>query len=58
MEINIAIEGRTPLMCNRFTDERAGDSSDGVRGSSAAADRGERHSILHIASFISLTIEQ
>ena len=39
MEINIAIQGRTPLICNRFTDQRAEDSTSGVRGSSAAAER-------------------
>ena len=47
MELNITIEGRTPLMCNRFSDERAADSSDGVRGSSAAADRGTPLDIAH-----------
>jgi hypothetical protein len=39
MEINITIEGRTPLICNRFSDERAIDSTGGTRGSSAAVER-------------------
>lgn len=40
MFINIEIEGVTPLICNRFTDEAAMASTNGDRGSSAAADRG------------------
>jgi hypothetical protein len=40
MKIKIRIEGVTPLICNRFTDAAAEASSAGVRGSSAAADRG------------------
>jgi hypothetical protein len=40
MEIDIAIQGRTPLICNRFTDEQAQGSSGGHGPSSAAAERG------------------
>lgn len=40
MKIKIRIEGTTPLICNRFTDEAAISASSGVRGSGAAADRG------------------
>jgi len=40
MLLTIRIEGTTPLICNRFTDAAAEASSGGVRGSSAAADRG------------------
>lgn len=47
MELNIAIQGRTPLICNRFTDARAADSSNGVRGSSAAAERETPQDIAH-----------
>lgn len=40
MFIQIEIQGVTPLICNRFTDEAAQASTNGDRGSSAAADRG------------------
>lgn len=40
MRIEITIDGITPLICNRFTDEAAISASEGSRGSSAAADRG------------------
>ena len=40
MEIAISVEGNTPLICNRFTDEAAQTATDGSRGSSAGADRG------------------
>lgn len=40
MKIDIRIEGTTPLICNRFTDAAAEASTNGVRGSAAAADRG------------------
>ncbi len=40
MRIEIRIEGTTPLICNRFTDEAAEKASNGSRGSSAGADRG------------------
>jgi hypothetical protein len=40
MEINIKLEGITPLICNRFSDEQAIIASGGSRGSSAAQDRG------------------
>lgn len=40
MEINITIEGTTPMICNRFTDEAAESATKGTRGASAAADRG------------------
>ena len=40
MRISIRIEGTTPLICNRFTDAAAEESSAGIRGSGASADRG------------------
>jgi hypothetical protein len=40
MKIQIAIEGVTPLICNKFTDLAAERASNGSSGSSAAADRG------------------
>lgn len=40
MEINIRIEGTTPLICNKFTDAAAESASNGSRGSSAGQDRG------------------
>ena len=39
MEIAITLEGRTPLLCNKFTDKAAMNASGGTRGSSAAAER-------------------
>lgn len=47
MEINIAIQGRTPLICNRFTDEQAQNSSGGHGPSSAAGERGTPQDIAH-----------
>ena len=40
MRIQVTIEGTTGLLCNRFTDEAAEAATNGVRGSSAAAERG------------------
>jgi len=40
MFITIEIQGITPLICNRFTDEAAMASTNGDRGSSAGMDRG------------------
>jgi hypothetical protein len=40
MKLLIRIEGTTPLICNRFTDEAAAAASGGTRGSGAAQDRG------------------
>ena len=40
VEIQIEIEGISPLICNKFHDAAAIASSSGSRGSSAAADRG------------------
>jgi hypothetical protein len=40
MELNIRIDGTTPLIMNRFHDQAAMASTNGNRGSSAAADRG------------------
>lgn len=40
MDINIRIEGVTPLICNRFTDEAAEAASNGSRSSLATSDRG------------------
>ena len=39
MDIEIEINGITPLICNRFTDEQALIASSGSRGSSAASAR-------------------
>lgn len=40
MFVNVTIEGISPLICNRFTDEAALDATNGKRGSSASRDRG------------------
>ena len=40
MRISIIIEGTTPLLINKFTDEAALAATSGMRGSSAGADRG------------------
>lgn len=40
MHINVRIEGVTPLLCNRFTDEAAQSATSGSRASAAAGDRG------------------
>jgi hypothetical protein len=40
VEIEVAIEGTTPLICNKFTDAAAESASSGSRGSSNGADRG------------------
>jgi hypothetical protein len=39
MEIRVEIVGRTPLICNKFSDAKAQEATDGTRGSSAAAER-------------------
>lgn len=40
MQIEVTIEGVTPLICNKFTDEAAQKATNGSRGSAAASDRG------------------
>lgn len=40
IKINIEIQGVSPLICNRFTDEDAQSASSGTRAASAAAERG------------------
>jgi len=40
MFIEITLQGITPLMCDRFTDEAADSISKGTRGNSAAKDKG------------------
>lgn len=40
MLIGITIEGRSPLICNRFSDAAAEAATNGTRGSSAGSDRG------------------
>jgi hypothetical protein len=40
MKVDITIEGTTPLICNRFTDEAAEASSGGTRSSSMTTERG------------------
>ena len=40
MRVAITIQGTTPLLCNRFTDEAALAATSGSRGSSAGGDRG------------------
>lgn len=54
MKIKIHIEGITPLICNRFTDEAAMASSSGVRGSGAAQDRGTPQEIAKSKLYIGL----
>jgi hypothetical protein len=53
MRIRIQIAGVTELICNRFTDEAAQAATDGVRGSSAAADRGTPREISEKKLYIS-----
>lgn len=45
MDIEIRLEGTTPLICNRFTDAAAMASSGGSRGSSAATERGSSQEV-------------
>jgi hypothetical protein len=45
MRIEIALQGITPLICNRFGDKPADDATNGVRGSSAAVERGSPQDI-------------
>lgn len=40
MNIEVSIQGITPLLCNRFTDEAAAAASEGTRSSIATTDRG------------------
>lgn len=40
LKIKITIEGTTPLICNKFSDEAAEKASSGSRGASAGQDRG------------------
>lgn len=54
MLIDIIIEGTTPLMCNRFTEEAAENASTGTRSSSAATDRGTPLEICESKLYIGL----
>jgi len=54
MKIEIRIEGTTPLICNRFTDEAAESATNGTRGSAAAADRGTPQEIAEKKLYIGL----
>lgn len=54
MKLSIKIEGLTPLICNRFTDAAAEASSNGVRGSGAAQDRGTPLEIAQSKLYIGL----
>jgi hypothetical protein len=54
MFIAIELTGVTGLICNRFSDEAAIASSDGERGSSAAAERGTRQEIAESKLYIGL----
>jgi hypothetical protein len=40
MRIKVTIRGRTPLLCNRFTDAAAIQATEGTRSASSAGDRG------------------
>ncbi len=55
MEIQIKIQGTTPLMCARFSDEAALAASSGSRGSSAASDRGSPQDIAEKSLYIGLS---
>jgi hypothetical protein len=54
MRLRVRIEGRTPLICNRFTDEAALAATSGSRGSSAAQDRGTSQEIAESKLYIGL----
>ena len=54
MQINITIDGLTPLICNRFTDAAAESASNGSRGSSAGQDRGTPQAICESKLYIGL----
>lgn len=54
MEIRIRLDGITPLICNKFTDEAAMKASNGSRGSSAAGDRGTPLEIAESKLYIGL----
>jgi hypothetical protein len=54
MEIDITIEGVTPLICNKFTDAAAEAASTGSRGSSAAQDRGTPQEIADSKLYVGL----
>lgn len=54
MEINITVEGTTPLICNRFFDEAAEAATNGSRGSSLGADRGTPQEICEKKLYIGL----
>lgn len=40
MNVQIKVEGVTPLLCNRFSDEAQMDATNGARAATAVADRG------------------
>lgn len=54
MEINIRIEGTTPMICNKFTDAAAEAASSGTRAASANTDRGTPHEIAASKLYIGL----
>lgn len=54
MRINIEIQGHTPLICNRFTDEMAMAATAGTRGNSAAQDRGTPKEIAESKLYLDL----
>lgn len=55
MEINIRIEGTTPMICNRFTDAAAEAASNGTRAASANTDRGTPQEIAESKLYIGLS---
>lgn len=54
MFITIEIQGVTPLICNRFSDEAAQASTNGDRGSSAGRDRGTPQEIAQSKLYLGL----
>jgi hypothetical protein len=54
MNIEVTIEGITPLICNRFTDAAAESESGGSRGASASQDRGSPLDIAQSKLYIGL----
>lgn len=54
MRLSITIEGTTPLICNRFTDEAAEGASNGTRASSAGQDRGTPQDICAAKLYLGL----
>lgn len=54
MKVQVEVEGITPLICSKFTDEAAMAASNGTRTSSAVADRGTPQEVAEKKLYIGL----